>query len=99
MGPGGRPRVVCLRRAAQAVPEWLRLLAGRASDQNVEVRVPAGSDAQQVCAIGQAPMDQGEQHLVAFWLQLKGNVAAALPGNGELAARIELGNTALHPAL
>src|ERR1700730_11424601 len=44
-------------------------------------------------------MDYGEQHLVALWLQLEGNVAAAAPGDGELAGRIELGDTALHPVL
>src|SRR4030081_2594398 len=43
--PSGRHApVVFLLEAAPAVPEWLRLLACRAGDQNVEVHVPAGTD-------------------------------------------------------
>ena len=61
--------------------------------------MPAGADLQQGGAVGQAAMDHGEQHLVALRLQLEGNVAAALPGEGELAGRIELGDPALHPVL
>src|SRR4029453_13056021 len=81
------------------VPEWRRLLACRTGDQDVEVHVPAAADLQQGRAIWQAAMDHGEQHVIAFWIQLEGDVAAALPGDGELAGRIELCNAALHPLL
>ena len=67
-----------------------------AGDQNVEVHVPAGGVLQQGGAVGQAAMDHGEQHLVALRVQLEGDVAAVLPGDGELARRIEFGDPALH---
>src|SRR5215468_6102921 len=44
-------------------------------------------------------MDDGEQHLGALWLQREGHVAAAFPGDGELAGWIELGDPARHPVL
>src|SRR5215510_12671868 len=96
---GRQPLLVFLLQARPAVPEWLRLLAGRARDQDVEVHVPAGSDLEQGFAARQAPMSHGEQHLVALWFQLEGHVAAALPGEGELAGWIELGDPALHSVL
>jgi monofunctional biosynthetic peptidoglycan transglycosylase len=53
-----------------AVPEGFRLLGARARDQHVEVHMPAGADHQRGVAVGQAAMDQGEQHLIAPFSQL-----------------------------
>ena len=85
----GGPR--CSRRAAPA--------ACRADDQEVEVGVPAGADAEHRAAVGQAAVDQGQQHLVALRSELDRDVAAVLPGEAELMRRVELGDAALHPVL
>jgi hypothetical protein len=71
------------------------LLACRAGHQIIEVHVPAGSG----CAIRQTTMDHGEQHLIALWVQLEGNIASTSPGDCELARRIELGDPGLHSML
>src|SRR3984885_2611546 len=63
------------------------------------MHVPASRYPKQGGAIGQAAMDYGEQYLVALRLQLKGNVAAARPGESQLAGRIEFSDPASHPAL
>src|SRR5215510_1277125 len=44
-------------------------------------------------------MGDGKQHLVTLWFQLEADVATALPGEGELAGRIDLGDPALHSVL
>src|SRR5258708_4676138 len=92
---GRHPPFVFLLQAAPAVPERQGLRAGETGDQYVEVRVPAGADAQQDGAVGHAAMDQGEQHVVATWLQFERDAAGVAPGDRELARRIELGDAAL----
>src|SRR5271155_5217935 len=44
-------------------------------------------------------MSQGEQHLLALWVQFERDLAAGSPGDGELAGRIELDDSALHSVL
>src|SRR5262245_46524034 len=44
-------------------------------------------------------MDHAEQHLVTPGRQFEAYLAAPLPGDGELARRIALGDAALHPVL
>ena len=61
--------------------------------------MPASSDLQHDRAVRQTAMDQGEQHVVAHWLQVERDVAGIAPGDGELARRIEIGDPALHPVL
>src|SRR4029077_6771540 len=96
---GRHPPVVFLLQPAPAIPEWRRLLACRAGNQHVEVHVPTGPDLQQGRAVGQAPMDHGEQYLVTLGFQFEAYVATTLPGDGELSGRIELDDLALHPVL
>src|SRR5262245_1503110 len=96
---GQQTQLVFLLQTAPAVPERLWLLAGRPGHQDVQVHVPAGSDPERSCAVGEATMDDGEQHLAALGRQLEGYVAAAMPGDGELAGRIELRDATLHTML
>src|SRR5437660_726240 len=97
---GRQPRVVVVLETGPAVPEGRRVWAARhAGDQDVEVHVPAGADVEHGAAVGQAAMDQGEQHLVALGLELEGDATALSPGDGELARRIELGDPTLHAVL
>src|SRR5262245_33402899 len=96
---GRDPALVVLLQAGPAVPERLRLRAAGAGDQHVEVHVPTGADFQQGGTVGQAPMDHAEQHLVTPGRQFEAYLAAPLPGDGELARRIALGDAALHPVL
>ena len=59
----------------------------------------AGGEHDDDFAIGQAAMDHGEQHVIALALQFIGKVAAAVPGDGTLAKRLELSDPALHALL
>src|SRR5215207_10214298 len=96
---GRQPPIIFLLQAAPAIPERRRLLARCAGCQNLEMHVPAGANLEQGRAIGNAAMNDREQYPVADGLQFKGDVTAALPGDGELAGRIKLGDAGLHPVL
>src|SRR5262245_56773449 len=97
-GSSGRnAALVVLLQADPAVPERRgRLQARGAGNKQIEVHVPARPDLEQRGAVGQAAMDHGKQHLAAPGLQLEGDVSAVLPGDAELARRIQLGDAALH---
>src|SRR5436190_10306633 len=83
-----QPALVVLLQAEPAIPERLRRLACRAGDENIEMRVPAGSNLEHGFAVRQAAMDHGEQDPLAPRFQLERHVAAVVPGERDLAQRI-----------
>src|ERR1700729_1541327 len=92
--------VVFGSQATEPVPERFCLLAAKARGQHVEMRVPAGADADHHATGGQAAVDHGQQHLLAPRFERKSYVAVVLsPGEGEFARRIDLDDPALHPML
>src|ERR1700760_3039563 len=86
--------------AGEAVPEWTWLLAGHTGDQHVEMRVPAGADANHHAASRQATVNHGEQHFLAPRFERHRNVAVFVaPSEDEFARRIDLDDPALHAVL
>src|SRR5262249_41303937 len=92
---GLQPLFVFRPQAAPAVPEGPWLGAADAGHENVQMRVPAGADAERRRAIGNAAVDERQQNLVAPLGPLEGHLPRSAEDETELARWIAPDDPAL----
>src|SRR3546814_7732013 len=80
---GGNAALILLLGPRVRRPERRRVAAFEAGLENVEMRVPAGPDAEHSGAAGKPPVDEGEKALVAHLGELEDHfirrIAAFVP--------------------